>query len=127
MLCPVGGLRGISTSSIKPLLRPDPPVGTKVFLYDETFTFTWTCSHVPPTVLNEWRNRGDLIIDTFFERYGKQLENNEDVYQFIAKLNLDDEEHICNECCEDLCIIDFPKKIRERPPWFNKEQIHRDQ
>jgi hypothetical protein len=125
MSCPFTGLNEISAIFIKPILRPDPSIGTKIFLYDQTCT--WTSEHLPPTQLNEWRNIGDLVIDNFFERYGEQLKNNEDTYTFIEQLSLQEQQHFCDESCRDFCIIHFIKNIRQRPKWFDKEQIRRGQ
>jgi len=125
MSCPFTGLNEISAIFIKPILRPDPPIGIKIVLYDQTWT--WTSEHLPPTQLNEWRNLGDPVIDSFFEKYGEQLKNNEDTYTFIEQLSLHEQQHICNGSCRDFCIINFTKDIRQRPTWFNKEQIQRGQ
>jgi hypothetical protein len=122
MSCPVTGLNEISAIFIKPTLRPDPSIGTKIVLYDQTCT--WTSEHLTPTQLNEWRTLGDPVIDNFFERYGEQLQNNEDTYKFIEQLSLyEQQQHIRDESCQGCCIIHFTKDIRQRPKWFNKEQI----
>lgn len=59
----------------------------------------------------------------FFEIYGEQLQNNEDSYKFIEQLSRREQEHRCDESCRDLCIICFKENIRQRPKWFNREQI----
>jgi hypothetical protein len=125
MSCPITGLNAISAALIKPILRPDPSVGTKIDLYDQTTT--WTSEHLTPTQLNEWRYVGDPIIDHFFEKYGEQLQNNEDTYKFIEQLSLNEPQHSCDETCRGICILNFPKDIRQRPEWFNKEQVQRGQ
>jgi hypothetical protein len=125
MSCPITDLNEISATFIKPILRPDPSVGTKIDLYDQIII--WTSEHLTPSQLNEWRHIGDPIVDYFFEKYGQQLQNNEDTYKFIEQLSLNEQQHCCDESCRNICIINFPKDIRQRPEWFNKEQIQRGQ
>ncbi|CAF3606067.1 unnamed protein product [Rotaria sp. Silwood1] len=67
--------------SMKPSTRPDPSIGTLFSLYDENFT--WTEQHIPPSELNQWRKEGDLLIDEFYNSYGKELDNGMDMYNFI--------------------------------------------
>lgn len=64
MSCPFDGLNEISVTFIKPKLRPNPIVGTKIVLYDEIII--WTSEHLTPTQLNEWHYFGDPVIDHFF-------------------------------------------------------------
>ena len=125
MSCPYGNLNEISAISIKPVLRFDPTVGTTIIFYDQIFT--WTSEHLTPSQLNQWRYIGDPVIDNFFDKYGEQLKNDDDIYKFIEQLNLAEPDHICDQSCRNTCIISFVKDIRQRPPWFDKEQIQRGQ
>jgi hypothetical protein len=72
-------------------------------------------------VLNTWREEGDPVIDQFFDQYGEQLQNDEDTYTFLEQLSL------CDDFGGDLCLANFVKDIRRRPPWFYREQIERGQ
>ena len=125
MTCPVTGLTEINLQSVKPTLRSTPSIGTTVVLYDQITV--WTSEHLSPTQLNEWRYLGDPVIDHFFDKYAEQLQDNEDTYAFIEKLALAEPHHQCDESCHDICIIQFPKHIRQRPAWFDKALIQRGQ
>ena len=125
MSCPVIGLDRISAQSIRPQLRPVPSIGHEVVLYDQSTI--WTSEHLTPIELNEWRYRGDPVIDRFFDQYGEQLQDNEDTYIFIENLNRAEPNHRCDASCQNACVINFAKEIRQRPVWFDRALIERGQ
>lgn len=118
MSCPYATPEPISITSIKPKLRADPKIGTQIRLYDQEFI--WTAEHKTPSELNEWRKQGDSIIDRFFQIYGEQLRDGDDTYEKIHQL-VDDQQ------CSIDSLVQFGEKIRERPIWFNRDEIQRGQ
>ena len=110
---------------MKPTLRPDPQVGTVITLYDQKFI--WTEEHRTPSELREWRKRGDVTIDCFFDQFAAQLEDGEDTYEFLQRLS-DEHPSTGNEDCSRLSsVIDFARQIRQPPAWFNRELAERGQ
>ena len=104
MSCPFVNGEQIVAVTIKPTLRPDPTIGARIFIYDQTFL--WTDEHLAPTQLNEWRTHGDPLIDAFFQQHGEQFQDGDDTYEILKQSN---------------------DEIRQRPIWFNREQIQRGQ
>ena len=121
MSCPFGHVSEIPLISIKPSQRTDPQIGSKIILYD--LNFIWTDEHWPPSKLNQLRSIGDPVIDRFFDTYGHQLQHNDDIYQFLDELNRKNSEHICDDSCRNVCFFTFTKTIRQRPAWFDRDQI----
>ena len=118
MSCPFANGEHIPATLVKPILRPDPIIGTRISFYDQEFI--WTAEHRTPTELKEWRKHGDTIIDCFFQLYGDKFQDGDDTYEFLHRL-VDDEQ------CSISSITEFSQTIRERPSWFNREQVERGQ
>ncbi|UJR06762.1 hypothetical protein I4U23_011049 [Adineta vaga] len=114
MSCPFLHNQLINATLIKPSVRPDPTVGQQICFYDQIFT--WTDKHVPPSKLNQWRKHGDSLIDQFFQEYGEQLQANDDTYEYL-------EHFLVTNPLNTSCLIKFSEYIRQRPIWFNREQI----
>ena len=113
MSCPFANVQ-----SVKPTLRTDPKVGTRISFYDQETV--WTAEHRSPSELNEWRKQGDPVIDTFFEHYGDDLRDGDDTYDVLDQLA------DAKDCSIDL-LTNFRQNIRERPSWFDRDEIQRGQ
>lgn len=125
MSCPFANIETIAAVSIKPSLRPDPKVGTLITLYDQHFV--WTGEHRTPSQLNEWRKRGDAVIDCFFDQFGAQLQDGEDTYEFIQNLGEQHQSIADDDLSQLSAVFNFDRQIRQPPAWFNRELAQRGQ
>lgn len=110
MTCPYESKDNISVQTTKPLLRRDPLVGSKIFIYGQVFV--WTDKHLTPSDLKPWRKYGDYIIDEFYQLNGDHLENGDDTYELIQDFSVNNNSTKSEK-------VSFGEYIRRKPSWFD--------